>query len=262
MGTGNIGVSGLSPTTVAHVHLNVHRMLRDAVKWGYLSQNVADNATPPRPSTRKMSTWSPQEIWKFLEATSDDRLGALWRLLAMTGLRRGEVCGLQWTDIDLDAGRLTVERARVMAAGTVVVSTPKTASSDRSIGLDSKTVSALRSFKARQSAEHLAAGSAWADDKNWAFTDEVGRPLHPTKVSKLFSNAAKAAEMPRIRLHDVRHSYATAALEAGIPLKVVSERLGHRHLSTTGDIYVHIRPEVDQSCADQVANLIMSSDTK
>ena len=124
-----------------------------------------------------------------------------------------------------------------MAGGQVVLSTPKTATSVRSVGLDPQTVLALRSYKARQSAERLAAGEAWANGEEWVFTDEVGKPLHPTKMSKLFTEAAVAAGLPRIRLHDLRHGYATATLEAGAPLKVVSERLGHKSVGIIADIY-------------------------
>lgn len=260
--TGRKRGKGLSPTTVASVHVTTHRMLKDAVKWGHLQRNVADHATPPRPATNKMAPWSPSDTRRFIEATEGQRLGALWRLAAMTGLRRGEVCGLQWADVDLDARRLNVERARVMAGGQVVISTPKTATSARSVGLDPQAVLALRSYKARHSAERLAAGEAWAKGEEWVFTDEVGRPLHPTKLSKLFTEAAAAAGLPRIRLHDLRHGYATAALEAGAPLKVVSERLGHKSVGITADTYSHVRPEVDQAVADKVAALIMSSDAR
>jgi len=159
----------------------------------------------------------------------------------------------------LDTRRLNVERARVMAGGKIVLSSPKTATSARSVGLDPQTVLALRSYKTRQSAERLAVGETWANAEDWVFTDEVGRPLHPTKMSKLFKDAAELAGLPKIRLHDLRHGYATAALEAGAPLKVVSERLGHKSVGITADIYSHVRPEVDQAIADQVAGLIMSS---
>ena len=179
----------------------------------------------------------------------------------MTGLRRGEVCGLQWSDIDLDERRMRIERARVMAAGRIVTSTPKTVESARSIGLDPGTAMALRSFKALQSAERLAAGEAWASPVDWVFTDALGRPLHPTKVSKLFTEAVDKAHLRKVRLHDLRHGYATAALEANAPLKVVSERLGHKSVGITADIYSHVRPEVDQALADQVAGLIMDTRT-
>lgn len=252
------GDSGLSPTTVARVHVTVHRMLRDAVRWGELQRNVADQATAPRPTKQDLAPWSPRETGQFLEAIRGTRLGPLWHLAATTGLRRGEVCGLRWKDLDLDQHRLTVARARVMAGGQVVTSTPKTATSQRTIGLDPLTVSVLRTHRALQNGWRLAAGEAW-DGDDMVFTDEVGRPLHPSAVSKLFTQAVRAAGIRLIRFHDLRHGHATAALEAGAPLKVVSERLGHRSISITADVYSHVRPEVDQAVAENVAAIIARS---
>lgn len=146
-------------------------------------------------------------------------------------------------------------------AAKVVISAPKTAASARDIGLDPATVMALRSCQTRQGADRLAAGTAW-EDSGFVFTDELGHPLHPTAVSHLFQVALKAAGMPKIRLHDLRHGYASAALEAGTPLKAVSNRLGHSSIAITADIYSHIRPEVDQEVADQVASLIMSAGSR
>jgi integrase len=249
------GGAGLSPTTVARVHVTVHRFLRDAVRWGVLQRNVADQATAPRPIKRKMAPWSPRETGQFLATTRGTRLSALWQLAAMTGLRRGEVCGLRWCDVDLEQRRLTVARARVMAGGQVVSSSPKTVGSARTIGLDELTASVLRAHRSRQNEWRLAAGEAWMGDDT-IFTDELGRPLHPTAVSKFFKAAAHEAGMPLIRFHDLRHGYATAALEAGAAMKVVSERLGHRSISITADVYSHVRPEVDQALADEVAAII------
>jgi integrase len=162
-----------------------------------------------------MSPWSPAQIRHFIEATGKDRLGVLWRLLALTSLGSGEACGIRWADVDLDGRRVNIDRARVMAGGKVVNSTPKTDPSARSIGLDPQTVLALRIYKARQWIERLATGNAWANDVGWVFSDEVGRPVHPTKASKLLIDAVIATKMPRIRLHDLRHSYATAASRHG-----------------------------------------------
>jgi integrase len=256
--TGRQKGGGLSPTTVRRVHVTIHRMLGDAMKWGAIQKNVADQASSPRASSPKRAPWSPAETRAFIEETSESRLGPMWRLLAMTGLRRGEVLGLKWDDIDLNHSRLTVERARVMAAGKVVISSPKTKSASRSIGLDPQTVVALRTYKARQGRERLIAGDAWLGT-DWVFTDELGRALHPTKVSKLFAEAAQATHLPKITLHDVRHGYATAALEAGVPIKAVSERLGHKSVAITADIYSHVRPEVDQAYAEHVAAMVMAS---
>jgi integrase len=258
--SGRMNGTGLSSTSVHFVHVAVHRMLKDGGKWGHLQRNVADHATRPRPATRPMTPWSPNDTRTFIRATTEERMGALWWVLAMTGLRRGEACGLRWSDIDLDTHRLTVARARVMAGGKVVLSSPKTAKSARTIGLDASTVVTLRAHKARQSRDRLAAGPAWSCEDDWVFTNELGEPLHPNTVSKLFTKAVSNAGVPKIRLHDLRHGYATAALEAGASLKVVSERLGHSKTAITADIYSHVRPEVDQAVADEVAELILGSE--
>jgi integrase len=250
------GRGGLSRTSVRLVHVVCHRMLRDAVRWGRLARNVADQADAPTPERRRMSVWSPPQLRTFLDSVATHRLRALWLLVATTGLRRGEATGLTWADVDLDGARLSVSHSSVVVDHAVVTSSPKSSSSARTIGLDGATVRALRSHRAQQATERLAGGSAYAPS-DLVFTWEDGRPLHPGIVTKTFERLARRAGLPPIRLHDVRHSYATAALEAGVPLKVVSERLGHSSIAITGDVYSHVRPEVDQAAADQIAALIL-----
>jgi integrase len=145
---------GLSPTTVNSCHIAIHRMLKDAGRWGLVARNVADIASEdaPRPARRDMRerVWSPEQLGTFLRAVSDTRLAALWVLVATTGLRRGEAAGLRWCDLDLDAARLTVSSARVVVGRTVVTSSPKTEKSRRTIALDPATVAALRRHRAAQ----------------------------------------------------------------------------------------------------------------
>ncbi|MGO8870497.1 MAG: tyrosine-type recombinase/integrase [Acidimicrobiales bacterium] len=136
---------------------------------------------------------------------------------------------------------------------------PKTAKSAREIALDPETVGILRSHKATLASRRAGTGNI-IDAQDLVFTWDDGRPIHPEVISSKFDRLADGAGLPWIRLHDLRHSYATAALEAGIPLKVVSQRLGHSSISITGDIYSHVRPEIDQSAADQVAGLIFGTD--
>ncbi|MCU1492831.1 MAG: Tyrosine recombinase XerC-like [Acidimicrobiaceae bacterium] len=200
--------------------------------------------------------WSPQQLGAFISSVSATRLAAMWVLFATTGVRRGEAAALTWRDADLDAGRLTIRRARVVVNHAVLDSTPKTEKSVRTIGLDPATVKALRSHKARQAAEHLA----WDGDyrpTELVFTWEDGRPLHPDLISRTFKRLAEMAKLPVITVHGLRHSYASAALEAGVAMKVVSDRLGHSGMSITADLYTHVRPEIDQQAADQVAALIL-----
>jgi integrase len=250
------GGGPLSPKTVRHVHTMLRKALEDAVRWGRLSHNVADRAQPPKPGTAEMKVWSPEQIRSFLDFVRDDRLYAAWLLLATTGMRRGEVLGLRWRDVDLGAGRLAVVHTLTVAHYRVGVSEPKTGKGRRSVALDPETVGALRLHRKLQREERLAWGEAW-QDTGLVFTREDGTLVHPHQFSRFFERHVLASGLPRIRLHDVRHSYATAALAAGIPAKVVSERLGHANVSITLDTYSHVLPALQEDAANKVARLIL-----
>jgi integrase len=161
-----------------------------------------------------MHVWSPEQLRAFLDYVRDDRLYAAWLLLATTGMRRGEVAGLRRIDVDLEAGRVSPRRPRVVVDHQVLVSEPKTAKGRRSIALDPATVAALRDHRRRQLEERLAVGPRW-EDSGLVFTWPDGRPLHPDRFFKWFEQQSRAAALPKIRLHDVRHSYATAAWPLG-----------------------------------------------
>ena len=188
----------------------------------------------------------------------EDRLYALWMLAITTGMRRGELGGLSWSDLDLESGRVTISQTRVSVGYEVVTTTPKSKSSKRSFLLDPATVTALKAWKRRRKAERLAWGPGWIDT-GLVFGKEDGTPYHPQRITQAFARKAKAAGLPAIRLHDVRHSYATAGLEAGVPLKVMSERLGHSSISITGDLYTHVTEQSDQDAADRTAAFILGS---
>lgn len=254
----------LSPTTVHACHVALRRMLKDAVRWGHLERNVADAASEdaPSPNRREMTerVWSPAQLQAFLASTRDHRLSALWVLFATTGIRRGEAAGLRWSDIDLNAARLTVCRSRVVVNHAVVEGTPKTVRSMRTIALDAATVRALMAHKERQSTERLERGSEY-HLSDLVFVWESGSPIHPEIVSRTFKRLARKSSLPAMPLHGLRHSYASAALQAGIALKVVSDRLGHSSINVTANVYSHVSREVDQAAADQVAALILGTET-
>jgi integrase/predicted RNA-binding Zn-ribbon protein involved in translation (DUF1610 family) len=252
------GKRGLSPRTVHHVHTCLHRAFKDAVRWGRLFRNPVDAADPPRvagPGSREMKTWSAVQVRAFLVATKDDRLHPLWRLLCMTGMRRGEVLGVKWQDIDLEAGRLSVRRSLVPLGGEVIVSEPKTARGRRSIALDVETVEVLKAQAARQLSEQQQFGEAWTDS-GYLCTKEDGEPYHPEVVSRSFRQAVRRAMLPMIRPHDLRHTHATLALQADIHPKVVSERLGHANISITLDTYSHAIPAMQEEAAERIAELV------
>ena len=250
------GKSGLSALSIRHVHAVLHRALKDAVRWGRLSRNPIEAADPPRVngSGHEMRTWSAEQLAAFLEATKDDRLHALWHLLALTGLRRGEALALTWDDVDLEAGSLSVRRALIPNGREVVVCEPKTARGRRVVALDPQTVEVLKGQAARQLVEQATAKS-WTDT-GLIFTREDGEALHPEVVSRFFRQAVKKAALPTIRLHDLRHTHATLALRAGIHPKVVSERLGHATVSITLDTYSHAIPAMQEEAAARIAELV------
>jgi integrase len=252
------GEGGLSPTTVHSVHVTIGRALADAVRWHKVARNVATEASPPAPAKNEMKVWSDAQLRVFLEAVADDRLFALWHLAITSGMRRGELCGLRWTDVDLDATSLRVASTRVSVGNDVVTGSPKTMKGRRTIGLDLATIAVLRAHKARQAAEGLASGPAWTDT-GLVFTAEDGQGLHPNAMTNAFGRISRQAGLPPIRFHDLRHSYATAALEAGEDLKVVSARLGHSGYSITADLYTHVQPHVHQAAANRVASHILRS---
>jgi integrase len=248
----------LSGRTVQAVHMTVRKALGDAARWGLVTRNVAQLADPPTPKRADMRTWTAGELRRFLEHVEGERLAALWMLAASTGMRRGEALGLRWVDVDLDLARVAVRQTLVLAGRQVVVSEPKTSRGRRSIALDPRTVAALKAWKTAQIAERLAWGPAWSDS-GLVFTREDGTPIHPEWLSDAFEWRVKTAGLPRIRLHDLRHTHASLGLAAGVPVKVMSERLGHSTSSFTADAYQHVTPALEEQAAATVARLVFGS---
>lgn len=251
---------GLSMTTVHHLHAVVNKMLHDAERKGLVTRNVARLANPPSLTTARskgpeMRVWSPEELATFLASIEGNRNEALFRLLAMTGMRRGEVVALRWVDVDLAHRRLTVNQSATVVGGDEVVSTPKTRRSRRVIDLDPDTVTLLKQHRARQRELLLMVGAtATASDR--VFTNEVGEPLRPASVGQAFRRLVDGAGVPVIRLHDLRHTHASHLLMAGVNVKVVSERLGHASVSFTLDTYGHVMPGQQAEAAAAAAALL------
>jgi len=253
------GKAGLAPKTVKHVHGVIYGMLASAVEQGILTRNVAalKAARPAKVPRIERRVWEPGSLRVFLDAMAADRLAALWQLDATTGLRRGELLGLPWSAVNLDAGDLAVVQRLIMVDGKPEIRLgTKTPKSARRISLDPATVAALRAHKRRQLEERLAWGEAW-QDHGLVFTREDGTPLRPAYVSRAFARLAASAGLPTLTLHGLRHSYATAGLAAGVPVKVMSERLGHANTAITSDLYQHVLPAMDAAAAATVAGLIL-----
>lgn len=243
------GTGGLAPATVRRVYATLHRALGDAVRWGRLATNPADRADPPAASRRTANkTWTAEELERFLDHLDGDRLRPPFVVAALTGLRRGELMGLRWEDVDLEAATLSVNRARVTHGSEVRIEDPKTDSGRRLVSLGPRTVSALRSWRKAQLEERLAWGEAW-EDTGWVFTNEDETPLHPDRFSKSFARHVREAGLPKIPLKNLRHTHATLLLKAGAHPKVVQERLGHASVMITLDIYSSVAPGMHREAA-------------
>lgn len=248
---------GLAPKTVRNIHIALRRSLADAERFGLVTRNVAALVKPPVPERRELTTWTADEVRTFLASVEGHRLFAAFRLIATTGMRRGEALGLRWSAVNLKTGRVQINRSLSVVDNVLSWDAPKTARSRRTVSLDPETVAALQAHRKRQLEERMRAGDAWVDD-DLVFCTELGGEQHPDRFTRAFQAAAKRAGVPPIRLHDLRHTWATLALEAGIHPKVVSERLGHATTSITLDIYSHVQPELDTQAATAVAQLFSS----
>jgi len=206
-----------------------------------------------------MKTWTKEQLKKFLESVAEERLSPLWHTIAMTGMRRGEAIGLRWSDVDLENGRLSVRRALIPSGREVIVSEPKTIKGRRVIAIDPGTIEVLKGQAARQLDEQKEWDDAWVET-GLVFTQENGAALDPETVTRYFRQAVKRSMLPAIRLHDLRHTHATLALQAGIHPKVVSERLGHATISITLDTYSHAVPAMQEEAAALIAGLVFAGE--
>ncbi|MFH8376194.1 tyrosine recombinase XerC [Streptomyces cyaneofuscatus] len=199
--------------------------------------------------------WTPEHTGLFLDHVAEDRLYALFHLVAFRGLRRGEACGQRWTDTNLEAGLLTVAKQLVVNGWEVYEDDPKTDAGARTIALDSDTVQALKQHRAQQGKDRQKWESAWVETGR-VFTRENGELLHPANVTRRFIELHEEIGLPPVRLHDLRHGAATLAHAAGAGLKDIQEMLGHSSITITSDTYTSLLPEADLAIAEAAARLV------
>jgi integrase len=247
--------SRVTETTIRHIHATLRSALNTAVKRRLIPRNPALHVELPGRRGRQTSVWTPEQLGAFLDSIADHRLYAYFHLIAVAGLRRGEALGLSWGSVDFGSNLIRVSQQLVDAGQGAYLAQPKTRSGVRAVPLDSLTMAVLAAHRTRQEGERSRWGHGWSDT-GLAFTREDGTPFRPEYLTHLFRKLVDAAGLPRIRLHDLRHTSASLALAAGIPVKVVSARLGHSSTVITSDLYTHVIPAVAQDAADQIAALI------
>ena len=243
----------LNAKTVHNIHMTLRKALHDGVEDRMLSHNAADGAHHLHRDRPEMESWSAEQLSAFLTAVADDELFPLWRLAATTGMRRGELLGLRWHDVD--GGRAQVVQQRVRGAAGFTYGPPKTAKGRRSIALDPLTIAALVAHRKAQSVIRPRFGP-YDEDADVVFARADGSPMDPDSVSGRFERIVRGLALPLIRLHDLRHTHATLALAAGIHPKVVQERLGHSSVTMTLDLYSHAVPGMQADAASKIAALV------
>jgi integrase len=280
----------LAASTVRDVHRTLNKAFTDARRWQLLDRNPCEESEPPRldqvadDARAAVHAWSADELGRFLSATAGHRHGPVFYVAGTTGMRRSELLGLRWEDVDLDRATIRVVQKLVEGPdGYELRRSTKTASGARTIALDADTVAVLREHRRRQLEYRLALGTGY-QDHGLVFCREDGVPLSPAGVTQAFRRAADSCidctarldtarrrevhegsgctggPLPRIRFHDVRHTHATILLQNGVPVRTVSQRLGHASAVVTMTIYSHVLPGDDQGAADRFGRLLAGTE--
>ncbi len=246
---------GLSPRTVQLSLVILRRALGQAVKDGLVARNVAKLVDAPRWKRPEVKPWEPAEAARFLEVIKGESLEAAYLVALSLGLRRGEVLGLRWSDVKLEAKTITIAQALARVGGKLEFIEPKSRQSNRTVPIHDGLAAVLRNHRRRQLEERLAAGSRW-QDSGLVFTTGIGTPLEPRALNGDFERIIAAASLRRIRFHDLRHSCASFLLAQGVHPRVVMELLGHSQISLTMETYSHVLPDAMREAVARVGALL------
>jgi integrase len=250
--------NGLSARTVRYMHTILHGALKQAMKNQLVVRNVSEATQLPDGKTRKMQPLTLGQVQQFLTAVKGERLFAAFCLEVGTGVRRGELLGFRWRDVDLETGVVHIRQEPIRVrnhdatAGDrktqLIFQEPKTEQSRRTIPIPDDSIEVLKHHKAQQAQERLLIGEAY-DDRGLVFCQANGQPIDPRNFTRHFEQLLQQVGLPHIRFHDGRHTFATLMLEMGEAPKVVQTMLGHAKISTTLDIYSHVNLDLEKKAA-------------
>lgn len=238
----------LSPQTVLHMHRLLHEALATAVTWGLLPRNPAAAVKPPKVRRKEPAILTEKQTAALLEASAGTRLHLPVLLAVASGLRRGELLALRWSDYDLEAGTLSVRRTLSETKEGLSFKEPKSRTSRRVVALPGFAVEALKEHRKAQAAHRLLVGPGY-QDQDLVLPATDGRPWAPNLLTGQFGALVRRLELPSVRFHDLRHGHITQLLLRGVPLKVVSARAGHSGIAITADLYGHLLPGADEQAA-------------
>ncbi|MGG4031905.1 site-specific integrase [Bacillus subtilis] len=240
----------LSAKTIRKAVVIIKASLEKAVDDGLIGSNPANKVALPKLKDTEFNVWTQEQIEVFLEAAKSDRLFTLFRLALMTGMRRGELLGLRWKDIRFDLNTLTIQQT-LSVDGKKILKGTKSRAGRRTINVDKTTIEALQKLKQRVEEEKRRFGEGYPD-YDLVFCTKYGTPLAPPNVRRTFKQISEKANLPSIRFHDLRHTHATLLLEKRIPVKVISERLGHSSVNVTLNVYAHVLPHMQTEVVDML----------
>lgn len=253
---GSLIDSGLSSRTVGHAHKVLRSVLQYAVKNRRLARNVASIHSPPMVQEDEIEILSADQITEVLTKLDGHALYPIVALALATGMRRGELLGLQWGDIDFDAATLRVERSLEETNAGLRLKSPKTKSGRRNITLPAEAVAMLRAYKIEQMQLKLAIGASKIEADTLVFVDVHGKPLKPHTVSRAWRRVVAAKKLPRVTFHALRHTHASVLIRKGVDILTISRRLGHYKPSVTLDIYGHVIGGADKAAADAIGGVL------
>ena len=251
--------AGISARTVRLIHSVLRSALNQALRMGLIYRNPATIVYQPKLKETEMKVLDENQVRSLLITAKGHRLEALFKLEVTSGLREGEILGLKWSDLDWENHQLKVQRQlqRVPGVG-LIFSEPKSAAGRRMIMLGSETLASLKAHSSRQYAERVFSGDKWQEN-DMIFPSSIGTPLEPRNLFREFKDLLRKANLPDIRFHDLRHTFATLALSQGVSVKVVQEMLGHSDASMTLKVYSHTTPGMQREAAkkmDEITALI------
>lgn len=257
--SGGVGGNGLSAQSVRHIHAIIHRLFSQAVKWGWTSSNPASLASPPKVRAKQVNVPSVDQVVKLIDNAklSDDGFGCLLRLAAVTGARRGELCALKWSDLDLSKGILTISRSIASDKNDHMVEKDTKTHSNRSIALDVDTCKILEDWQ-NTCNDRAQKCNVNLTSQEFIFSDlpDGSQCWRPGRVTLAFMRLCKRLDIKDVRFHDLRHFAATRMLVAGVPVKTVSGRLGHADAATTLNVYAHFVETSDAQAAQVLGDLL------
>jgi integrase len=249
----------LSPRTVQYAAMILKQALARAVALQLVARNAAAAAQPPSAPRRERASWSAEQARAFLASLEGEHYGTALLVSLSTGLRRGEVLGLRWQDVDLEDGTLHVRQTLTSVRGQVYLGPPKTPTSIRDVPLYPAVVSALQAHRKQQLGHRLAAGSAWTD-LDLVFCTHLGGMTHPRNLYRRYQHLVKAAELPPLPLHGLRHTFASLLYEDTKDLLLVSRVLGHASPAVTANVYAHLLPKAERRAASAIGRALFPTD--